>query len=252
MLKTIKSPCNSREIQVSAVASLGCGRYTFPYVSHMESSEWAKQADGKNTQKSSMRWQNATPALSAPSLMRLCRSRKTSLGKYSSTSGNLQPSIERESEPQLHGIWDHLSISEQSPLESIAETLPATAWKDLQLPKGKRPAKPCVNGVPGPSAWIWFSKLTWAGKKRQIAKVASRTHGVLHSLSVLNTPNRADTAPVRHAVFLRPYFVRYGRVASSTYNTRKGKTAGRLYSVFKYPTTPLNTGCLNENRGQQS
>ncbi|HHL0960515.1 TPA: hypothetical protein ACQVH3_005332, partial [Serratia marcescens] len=75
---------------------------------------------------------------------------------------------------------------------------------------------------------------------------------VLHSLSVLNTPNRADAAPVRLAVFLRPYFVRYGRVASSTYNTRKGKTAGRLYSVFKYPTTPLNTGCLNKNRGQQS
>ncbi len=58
---------------------------------------------------------------------------------------------------------------------------------------------------------------------------------------VLNTPSKAETAPVSHADFLCPLF-RYGRVARIPKNSRKAKDTGRLSTVFKYLTALLNTG----------
>jgi hypothetical protein len=35
--------------------------------------------------------------------------------------------------------------------------------------------------------------------------------------------------------------------SAQPYNTRKGKTAGRLIAVFKYPAAPLNKGRIEQN-----
>ena len=35
--------------------------------------------------------------------------------------------------------------------------------------------------------------------------------------------------------------------SAQPYNTRKGKTAGRLIAVFKYPAAPLNKGLIEQN-----
>ncbi|EPC6731044.1 hypothetical protein ACRZ9H_002427, partial [Escherichia coli O51:H10] len=66
-------------------------------------------------------------------------------------------------------------------------------------------------------------------------------NGAIFRFMVLNTPCKAETAPVSHAAFLCP-FLRYGRVARIPKNSRKVKDTGRLCTVFKYLTALLNTG----------
>lgn len=73
--------------------------------------------------------------------------------------------------------------------------------------------------------------------------IDSRLSDVLHSLSVLNTPSNSGSRTRQLCGFF--VSIDYGRVASSTYNTFRGKTAGRLLAVFKYLTTPLNKGFNN-------
>ncbi|EPC6733313.1 hypothetical protein O5155_16695, partial [Escherichia coli] len=62
-------------------------------------------------------------------------------------------------------------------------------------------------------------------------------NGAIFRFMVLNTPSKAETAPVSHADFLCPFF-RYGRVARIPKNSRKAKDAGRTFDGVQVPDHP--------------
>lgn len=226
-------------------------RYITSCFLSMELNQWVEQREKRKTPTLSARWLSATQMRSASSRMRLCRLLKISLMQSSTTLDRCQLNTKKESMLQLVGICHGPSTSSLLLSVNAAEIFQGIDWRDQLLQKESWPGRGSKSAVFGLNAWTWCSRSIWAGKKQQIADIASNAPDVLHSLSVLNTPPKSGCRARQTCGFFTSIEF-YGRVACSTYNTPKGKNYRPTLSGVQVPGHPTEHGVMNNLRGRTS